>query len=505
MEDAPSPDAAAAAAPDAPKAPLTRQTVRASAWTIATGLGTRLLGVVGTLILTRFIAPYDYGEVQAACVLVWTANQLSTLNVGTYILAHQQSGRDVMFHATVLHIVPGFVALAVVWLVGWRFGAKLDAPNVGQYLPGMVVSVAFDRILYMPERALVRTMRFGALSVSRAVGELTYTIVSILAAWKGWGGMSIVAGNIARSSVRFAVTVTYVRWRDWLEVTRLRWGIFRDMVKFGLPVAVGSLAGFGVRRWDNLLVSAFFGPATLGAYNLAYNLADIPAVQVGEQISDVLQAAFSRVDGGDRRRALLRSLGVLVFIMTPMAVGLGSIAPTLGEAFFDARWAAVGSMLAILAIISFTRPISNTVGAYLQVGRQPRVVAAMDVLTLGLLMLALWTMGRISPLWACAAVGLVFSVRLIVWGFVLRSIEKISLTEFLGPLWPPVVACLPMIAAIAGLRHIVPITGHGVAVALLVGEIAVGAAAYVGAAWFVARGQMRELVKLLRHGLGRAA
>jgi len=501
MKESPTPAAAAI-----PAAPLARQTVRASAWTIATGLGTRFLGVVGTLILMRYVAPFDYGEVQAAIVIAWTANQLSTLNVGTYILAHPKSGRDIMFHATVLHVVPGFLAFAIVWMIGWRFGARLNAPHVGKYLPGLVLAVALDRVLYMPERALVRTMRFGAVSISRAVGELTFTVVSILTAWLGgWGGMSIVWGNIARSGVRFLVTASWVSWRDWIEFTRLRWEPIRDMVKFGVPVAVGSLATFGVRRWDNLIVSAVYGPATMGAYNLAYNLADIPAVQVGEQISDVLQAAFSRIDGGDPRRALMRSLGILAFIMTPMAVGLGCIAPTLGVAFFDERWAAVGAMLAALAVISFTRPISNTVGGYLQVRRQPRVVAVMDVLTLGVLVAALWTLGRLSPLWACAAVGIVFTLRMLVWGFVLRSIEQVPLRKFLGPLLPPVVACLPMIALIALLQRLVPVSSHMGAVALLIAEVVVGAVAFAGTAWLVARSQLREFVSLLRHGLGSAA
>jgi PST family polysaccharide transporter len=495
----------ASSAAVATAAPLARQTVRASAWTIVTGLGTRVLGVVGTLILMRFIAPFDYGEVQAAIVIAWTANQISTLNVGTYILAHPKSGRDVMFHATVLHVLPGFLAFAVVWLVGWRFGARLHAPHVGHYLPGMIVAVAFDRILYMPERALVRTMRFGAVSVSRAVGELTFTAVSIVTAWRGWGGMAIVWGNIARSSIRFVVTASYVSWRDWCEVTRLRWATLREMLKFGVPVAVGGLATFGVRRWDNLIVSVIYGPATMGIYNQAYNLADIPAVQVGEQISDVLQAAFSRIEVGDPRRALLRALGILAFIMTPMAVGLGCIAPTLGLAFFNPEWAAVGSMLAVLAVISFTRPISNTVGGYLQVRRKPRIVAVMDVLTLGLLVAALWTLGRVSPLWACGAVGVVFTLRMLGWGLVLRRIEQVSLRQCLGPLLPPVIACLPMITLIVLLQRFVPTSGHLSAVALLGAEIVVGALAYAGASWLVARAQLRDFVALLRHGLGSAA
>jgi lipopolysaccharide exporter len=489
---------------DSPAPTLRRATVRATLWTITTSLGTRFLGVIGTLVLTHFIAPYDYGEVSAATVLVLTANQLSTLNVGTYILAHPRSGRDVMFHATMLHLLPGFVASGVVWAVGWRFGATFDAPTLGRYLPGMVLSTALDRVLYMPERVLVRNMRFGALSISRAAGELTYTTVSIVAAVMGWGGMAIVLGNVARSVLRFIITMVYVNWRDWLQFTRLQWTIWRDMIRFGVPVAIGSLAGFGVRRWDNLLVSRFFGPAVLGKYNLAYNLADIPAVQVGEQISDVLQAAFSRIEGSDPRRALLRSLGVLAFVMTPMAVGVASIAPTLATAFFPKNWEGVGPMLMVLAVISFTRPISNTVGAYLQVRRQPLVVAVMDVVTLGLLMLALWTVGRLSPLWACAAVGMVFTARLLVWGWVLRRVEGVPLRDFIVPLLPPIVACVPLMAAVFGVHRAFVGSSHRYAVGVLLIEVVVGAAAYLGGAALVARRQLLELATLLRGGLGKA-
>jgi PST family polysaccharide transporter len=129
----------------------------------------------------------------------------------------------------------------------------------------------------------------------------------------------------------------------------------------------------------------------------------------------------------------------------------------------------------------------------------------MDVLTLGVLLGSLWTVGRVSPLWACAAVGIVFTLRMVVWGFVLRSIEQVPLRQFLGPLLPPVIACLPMIAFIWLLRHFVHVQGHLQATVLLVGEVVVGALAYAGASWVVARSQLREFIALLRHGLGSAA
>ena len=42
---------------------------------------------------------------------------------------------------------------------------------------------------------------------------------------------------------------------------------------------------------------------------------------------------------------------MLAFIMTPLAVGLGTLAPTLTKLFLNRRWAEVGPMLMWLSVI----------------------------------------------------------------------------------------------------------------------------------------------------------
>lgn len=510
VDQRPSPDAAMVAsppmsAPSPPAAPskLAHMTVRAGAWTIVTGLGTRFLGVIGTLILTHFVAPYDYGEVSAAGVIAWTANQFSTLSVGTYILAHPKQGRDMMFHATFLHLGLGFLAFGIILAVGHRFGPMLDAPTVARYLPGMVLAMAIDRVIYMPERVLVASMRFGPLSIARAAGELAYTGISIAAAVAGWGGMAVVAGNLARGVLRFIVTTAYVKWREWLAPARLRVQMLKDIIRYGIPVTISGMSHFSLRRWDNLVVSRFFGPAVMGTYNLAYNLADIPAVQVGEQISDVLQAAFARIERDDGRAALGRSVKLLAFIMTPLAVGLACIAPTLAATLFDQRWAGVGEMLMALSVISFTRPITETINGYLQVRQRERLAAILDVSTLALLMGLMFTLGRLSPLWSCAAVGLAFTVRLFASAIVMRKLEGIPVSVFLVPLIPPILACLPMVAAVAAVHRYLIVLAKGQAVLLLAVEILAGALAFLLGSILFARAQLKELLTLARGGLGR--
>src|SRR6185503_4084941 len=106
--------------------------------------------------------------------------------------------------------------------------------------------------------------------------------------WAGLGGAALIWAAIARSVVRVAsLSVTTPR-RAWLEPCRITWKRTRELFAFGLPMSVATLMSFGSRRWDNILIGRHFGPSVAGLYNQAYNLADIPATQIGETIGDVL-------------------------------------------------------------------------------------------------------------------------------------------------------------------------------------------------------------------------
>ena len=66
------------------------------------GAGTRVVGLVGTLVLTPLsIAPADYGEVSAAAICVLSASQLTFFAFGQYVIANK-SKADVAFQAAVL-------------------------------------------------------------------------------------------------------------------------------------------------------------------------------------------------------------------------------------------------------------------------------------------------------------------------------------------------------------------------------------------------------------------
>ncbi|HXJ20305.1 MAG TPA: oligosaccharide flippase family protein [Polyangia bacterium] len=471
---------------------------RGAAWTIASSVLSRGLGLVGTLVLIRFVTPDDFGEVSAATIVVATINQLTTLGVGLYAVANKQVSREEMFHATLIHVTLGLLAVGIVTLLGKPLAPLFDTPDLSRYVPGMAISAFTDRVGFMPERVLIRELRFRRVSVVRSVSELAYTIVSVAGAAAGWGGQSIVAGNLVRSGVRAAGMVGSVKLGAWLGWVRPQLAILRRIASYGIAASLGSLAFVAGRRWDNLLVSRLFGPAVMGAYNLAYNLADIPAIQVGEQITDVLQASFTHMDVEDRRRTLLRSLPVIALVTFPIAVGLGAVAPTLADLFLNKKWAGTGSMLMILSALSIVRPMWGAISSYLIVERGPRITMVIEWLNLGVLMAAIATLGRRSPLWACGAVGIVFTARTVLGFWVARPETRVSTGAMLWRLMPPLAACLPLVAAVFGVRGGLMRLGVASPLVQLVAEVIAGGLAFVAAALVIARDPSRQVLAMIR-------
>lgn len=158
-----------------------------AAWTIATGLGSRGLGLVGTLVLTYWVARDELGEVSDAAVAVLLANQLSTVGAGQYYISRSKGGRDVAWHATVLHVSLGVAAMLAVLALRQPLSVWLRAPSLERFLPGLLVSGLLERFAYMPERVLARGMRFRQIGLCRTAGELAYTATSVGLAAVGWG------------------------------------------------------------------------------------------------------------------------------------------------------------------------------------------------------------------------------------------------------------------------------------------------------------------------------
>jgi lipopolysaccharide exporter len=497
---------------------LARRAVRGVFWTVSTSIGARALGLAGTLLLTRFLDPGEYGEVSLAAVVIATAGVASSCGLSQYIVSRPGAGRAAVFHATLYYTVLGLVALALAVIAGGPIGDFIHAPGMVRFLPGLAFAAVLERVGTVQDRILVRDMRFRDVGLLRSLGEVVYTVASIGLAAAGagtaWGGgNAVVWASIARSLVRLVALSAVTPRREWLEPCPITWARTRDLFAFGLPMSLATLAGFGSRRWDNLVFSRSFGQAAAGIYNLAYNLADIPASQLGETIGDVLVPSFAKIEGGPaRRRALLVSLRQMTLLCAPLAFGLGALAPTVTQSFFDRRWAAIDVELALLSVLSAVRPIGWIGASYLQVENRPRTILVLEsvktLAVVGLIPLSAALAPRFGAgagageRWACASVGVAFGLGALSYRYTFKKLDGIPLCAALAELLPPVLACVPMVAVVLVAQRWLSATGLPGS-ARLIALIALGAAAFVPSAFVIAPAASREFLRLCAGAVAR--
>jgi PST family polysaccharide transporter len=248
----------------------------------------------------------------------------------------------------------------------------------------------------------------------------------------------------------------------------------------------------------------------MGSYNYAYNLADTPAVAIGEPMSDVVTAAFPQAEGAKRQAALVRACTMISLIMFPLAFGLGAVADTAVDAFFNRTWANVGPMLMYLSILSAPRPIASIVQSYLFAGHHVRVIVWLEwgsfltlmaaIAAFGALTAGNPTFGSSAILWTCGAVGAVFVLRTLASFWTVTWLDGVPMRRFLAPLVRPLIACAMMVAAIRAVRP--ALDGRPPLVRLGI-EVALGAAVYLAGARLIFRDAAVEFLGLVRGSLGR--
>ena len=476
---------------------LARKAVRGAVWTILSSVGSRLLGVIGTLLLTHLIAPEVVGEVSVATVLVLSANQLSSAGFGQFVVANPNLPATRVFQVATLHLAFGLVGVVAVVLLAEPLAPLFDAPTMVEYVPGLAASTLLTRLSVVPERVLIRDMKFASVSLGRTAGEITYVVTAVALAWNGWGGEAIVLGNVTRALVRTVVIIWSSDRERWLTPSRLEGRLVRDVFHFGTPLWIGSSASFFAGKWDNLVFAGLFGPHQLGLYNLGYNLADIPTSHVGEHIGDVLLPSFTRMDHENQRRALVRSTGLLALIVFPLAVGLGAVADTLVDALFNEEWQGVAAYIAILSALSVARPVGWIIFSFLQARHRTRAAMFLELGKLSAILASIAALSILGPYWAATGVGLGFALHALASMWVIQQSDQVPMRSMLVAMAGPLAACVPLIAAVLAVRYGLGLASEHPLIGLTL-EVTAGAVVYVVSALVIARAAATDFLGLLR-------
>jgi O-antigen/teichoic acid export membrane protein len=444
------------------------------AWTAAAKWSSQLISWTSFVIVTRLLAPSDFGLVGMAALYCGLL-QLVTDAFGAAVTTHRDLTGEQLAQLNTVALLSGFLACLISCGLAIPLGHFFRSPHLPLIVVVMSAAFLVSGLRTVPYSLLYKDMRFRLLSILEAVQTVAQALTMLIFAWLGFRYWALVLGSFAGAATLAALQIS---WRPCRFATP-RFSSIKNALTFSRHIMVSNLSWYGYSNADFLVAGRVLGQAALGAYTLAWSLATIPLEKVTAIVTNVSYAYFSAAQNDNAAlRRYLRILTEGVSIVTfPATLGLGLVAGDFVHLVLGAKWQGAIAPLEILAVYATFRCIVAFLPSILNVAGESRFVMRITQAALILMPIAFFVGSRWGPIGI--ACGWVAAYPVLVVCLYRRTFRRIDMhwRDYLGAIRPALISSLIMVAVVEILkRTLVSSAPLSVRFGL---EVVAGGAAYV--------------------------
>lgn len=217
----------------------------------------------------------------------------------------------------------------------------------------------------------------------------------------------------------------------------------KSMWSFGRWISGATILDFLLNQGDSIVVSRMLGAYTLGLYQMAYKVSNLPISEMANTIMTVTFPAFCRIQSEENRlkEAFLKANEMAVFLGLPWLGVLLALGDDLVTLFFQPQWATMIMTLKILTVWAMIRILGSGGGAIYQALGRPQYCTFLGLFRLVLIALLLYPSIRWYGMAGAAWAVLISTALTMIPGYVfLRQLLKSSYYEILSRQVPTVLS-----------------------------------------------------------------
>lgn len=416
--------------------PLYKRVMNAGFWNILLRGAIRAIGFVRNVVLARLLAPEDFGLFGITLVVISLLERFSNSGMESAVIQKRESVEGYLDTLWTIQVFRRTV-LGIGLVLGAPFAASFfNEPQLTELFRVVGVIVVFSGVL-SPGMLLFRReleakpqfiLGFGVKAM-----DLTVSVILALVFRNVW---ALMGGAVAAALTRIALSYGLHSYRPRFKID---WHRARDMWRYGRWVFLNQILFFLTYRGDNVIIGKFLGTRALGLYMLAYSIAEIVTLEIGNVLAGIAFPAYSRIQGEEERvrRAHLKTVQFVASIAIPVGVVLCVFAVPITGVVLGARWLDAASVLPYLAVAGSARALAMTGMAIFNARGQPAFSFRMSFVSVGVtyaLMFPLMAIMGLKGVALAIAAGQVG--QLVPYAVYTRRTVGVGLTELARQLIP---------------------------------------------------------------------
>jgi len=449
------------------------------------------LGIVANLALARLLVPRDFGLVALGTVLVVLGTYLAIGGLGAALIRRESAPTRIELEA-----ITGAQLGLTILVTGLALGGAAPFGRDGFVVATMVGSLPIISVRTPAVILLERKLQYRLIAAADVAEAVAYYVWAVGTVAIGFGVWGLATAVVVRAAVGSAAMLI----AGPAGFVRPRWSLphLRPLLAFGAKFQATGALQILREQGLNVVIAAIAGISTLGVWNLAYRVLQIPNL-LFLTVGRVAFPALSRLLGAgqDPRPVIERGVAALSAMTGIVVVALIGFAPAL-TSLIGHRWHQVPAVLVWSGMaLVLAAPIGVAGPGYLFAADRAGTVAAATLASS-----AVWFAAAAALLPPLGATGVAIgwvAAGIVNSGMLWRRTTMLTGAAMLARVARPTVISLAAAGAGWGVARAVDPRLLGGALGLAVGE----AALIAGLAAFD-RSALRDTWALTRQGMRRS-
>lgn len=462
-------------------------TLKRTALGVATLSAARVFQLASSFVaipfLARMLTPVDFGLAALALSIAMFFLAVGDAGLGRSLVrvhADDSEAWSSAFWAVVL-LMLGLSAL--IFVLSWPAAAFFSEPRLAPVMMVLSLAPLLMGFTEIPAAALLQREKFQWLAGAEFFAAMAGIIVALVIAFQGGGVWALVWQHLTQRIVKGAVVLAASRFVPRLVLNPAR---LSEHLRFMIDTTGWSLTTFFSRYADTLIVGKVLGAATLGFYNIAVRIMQLPVSIFGGSLHSAIYPRLVRMRDNTEsvRKIVLSATMAQAALVFPPIAAVAAASDAFFTVLLSDRWAPSAGIFTFLAgaaaiqtVVALNGSVLQAVG---QTGARLRLTVEYAIL-LAVSALAMTQFGIHAVALGCTAMTVLYLPRLLQ--LYLRPIDC-PIVDFLRVLAPSTAVALAIFVVHRTLISFVEIDAWP-QVGLAVVETIVG---YALLLWFDRRG-----------------
>lgn len=330
-----------------------------------------VVGFGGNLALARMLTPHDFGVVAVGLTVMLLGSTLAEGGIGSGIIRRPEP--PVRSELKTLSGIQLTIALSICVPAGLI--ALILGGRTGAITAVMVASIPIAT-LQMPGRVVLsRAMRFDRQVAIDFIAQASFYVFAVTAVALGAGVWGLATAAVVKAVVG---TILVAALGIGLVMPSLRgWRKYGDLVRFGLRFQATPMAFVAREQTLNAVVAVVAGVSTLGLWNLANRLMQVPVLAFGSLWAVGYPAMSNLISKGENvGPVILRTVRRAALVATLVFPVFAAASPELIPSLFGEQWREAAVVIPWVALATLVLgSISGATSGYLAAFGRPDLVA----------------------------------------------------------------------------------------------------------------------------------